>query len=246
MAIVRIGGRQPTPEEVNGPAGLGLANTRCPFIDPWRRWPLQAPLRAACGTPPPPGRPWLPRDEFLCDGGDRGRVGPLRRRRRPRRDRPPRRGRPVQRRRSPRVLPTNVVCVYAPRFASVRVAVGASEALNALARHLGRAAPAHGASRESPRDEEAGPATRSPARTGSDSRRPACRVASTPASTPRSASSAGSTPSLNVASHQLIQGADRKTAIRRSRLSGPGSSSTASSRPRARWRPGSSRGPVRP
>src|SRR5206468_2137377 len=31
----------------------------------------------------------------------------------------------------PRVLPTNVVCVYAPRFASVRSAVGVTETLGA-------------------------------------------------------------------------------------------------------------------
>ncbi len=31
----------------------------------------------------------------------------------------------------PRILPTNVICVYAPRFATVRVAIGASEAQGA-------------------------------------------------------------------------------------------------------------------
>jgi uncharacterized repeat protein (TIGR01451 family) len=81
------------------------------------------------GTPPPPGHLWLPRDEFLCDGGDRaepvhfGGDGNLR---------------GIDPRdavlefsdgRRPRVLPTNVVCIYAPRFAEVRASVGANEGL---------------------------------------------------------------------------------------------------------------------
>jgi uncharacterized repeat protein (TIGR01451 family) len=81
------------------------------------------------GNPPPPGRPWLPRDECLCDGGDRaepvhfGGDGNLR---------------GIDPRdavlqfsdgRRPRLLPTNVVCVYAPRFAEVRVSIGPNETL---------------------------------------------------------------------------------------------------------------------
>jgi uncharacterized repeat protein (TIGR01451 family) len=81
------------------------------------------------GNPPPPGRPWLPCDEYLCDGGDQaepvhfGGDGNLR---------------GVDPRdavmqfsdgRRPRLLPTNIVCVYAPRFAEVRVSIGPNENL---------------------------------------------------------------------------------------------------------------------
>ena len=79
MAIVRIGGRRPTVEEIHaGAAGdLGLdavaavGAVRCPFLSTDGE-PCQLPCGPVCGTPPPPGRPWLPRDEYLCDGGDRG------------------------------------------------------------------------------------------------------------------------------------------------------------------------------
>ncbi len=130
MAVVRIGGRQPTPEEVEGPAGLGMPNAPCPFMGP-DRGPCKLPCGPVCGTPPPADRSWMPRDEFLCDGGDRGEPlhfggdgGLL----------------GIDSRDAlvnfnadgrPRVLPTNVVCVYAPRFASVRATVGVNEALNA-------------------------------------------------------------------------------------------------------------------
>lgn len=76
-----------------------------------------------------PGRPWVPRDEFLCDGGDHaepvhfGGDGGLR-------GIDPRDA--VLRfsdQRRPRLLPTNVVCLYAPRFAEVRVSLGPNEAL---------------------------------------------------------------------------------------------------------------------
>ncbi len=81
------------------------------------------------GTPPPPGLAWLPKDEFLCDGGDHnetahyGGDGGLR---------------GIDPRdamiqfddgRRSRLLPTNMVCIYAPRFAEVRTSVGPNEAL---------------------------------------------------------------------------------------------------------------------
>jgi len=128
MAVVRIGGRQPTPEELAGPAGLGLAPAPCPFMAPGGG-ACQLPCGPVCGTPPPADRSWMPRDEFLCDGGDRGEpihfagngglggIDP--------RDTVVK----FQADERSRVLPTNVVCVYAPRFASVRASVGASEAL---------------------------------------------------------------------------------------------------------------------
>jgi uncharacterized repeat protein (TIGR01451 family) len=134
MAIVHLGGRKPTPDERNDPnlTGAGLAETPlgpgCPFAGPdGGRCPL--PCGPARGTPPPPGRPWVPRDEYLCDGGDRAEpahfagdgglagIDP--------RDAVIR----FNDTRRPRILPTNVVCIYAPRFAEVRLSVGPNEAL---------------------------------------------------------------------------------------------------------------------
>jgi uncharacterized repeat protein (TIGR01451 family) len=134
MAIVRLGGRHPSVDELNGQglAAVGLsglgAPIRCPFVGPHGD-----PCGLACGpvrgNPPPPGRPWLPRDEYLCDGGDQaepvhfGGDGNLR---------------GIDPRdavlqfydgRRPRLLPTNLVCIYAPRFAEVRVSIGPNENL---------------------------------------------------------------------------------------------------------------------
>ena len=134
MAIVRIGGRRPTLEEINAGAtgDLGLdavaavGAVRCPFTSTDGE-PCQLPCGPVCGTPPPPGRPWLPRDEYLCDGGDQGEpagvgeggnikgIDP--------RDAVMRFDVGRDDRRQPRVLPTNRVCVYAPgspRSASAR------------------------------------------------------------------------------------------------------------------------------
>jgi uncharacterized repeat protein (TIGR01451 family) len=132
MAIVRLGARQPTPEEIQGGAAgdLGLdwaasiGSGPCPFVaQSGGRCSL--PRGPACVSAPAPARPALPRDEYLCDGGDRG--VPL----------SPGRGGHVggvdprdaavgfdiglTATSQPRVLPTNVVCVYAPRYAEVRV-----------------------------------------------------------------------------------------------------------------------------
>ncbi len=126
VAVVRIGSRAPTFEELSGEAEWSIGSVPCPFSGPeGGRCPL--PCGPVRGTPPPPGRSWLPRDEFLCDGGDHaspaafGGDGGLR-------GIDPRdaviRFRADQR---PRVLPTNMVCLYAPRFAVLRSGVGANE-----------------------------------------------------------------------------------------------------------------------
>jgi uncharacterized repeat protein (TIGR01451 family) len=132
MAIVRLGGRRPTMDELGGPGLLGpgmAGSARCPFVGTDGN-PCRMPCGPVCGTPPPPDRPWVPRDEYLCDGGDQaepvhiagdgGLAGIDPRDAALRFDDTTR----------PRVLPTNVVCVYAPRFAVVRTAVGPNEALN--------------------------------------------------------------------------------------------------------------------
>ena len=214
MAIVRLGGRQPTPEEVSGPSGLGLVNTPCPFLAPSGDSPCKLPCGPARGTAPPAGRPWLPRDEYLCDGGDRGEpihfsgdgglagIDP--------RDAVVR----FVADNRPRVLPTNIVCVYAPRFASVRVAVGASETLSAahlssalLLERMEMAANRQGtiklaqqqvAGQNRLRIKATGLSTRVFAGEHSE-----VRVLS------------GFDSRLNVASHQLIQGVDRKSVVQR-------------------------------
>lgn len=126
MAIVRIGNRMPTPEEMSGAPVYELNGAACPFMgaDSGR---CSLPCGPVCGTPPPAGRRWLPRDEFLCDGGDHdvplhfAGDGGLR-------GIDPRDALIGFRdtRRS-RVLPTNMVCIYAPRFAGVRTSVGPNE-----------------------------------------------------------------------------------------------------------------------
>ncbi len=134
MAIARIGGRKPAPEELNGAAIYeappGAAH--CPFTT-YSGNPCGLPCGPVRGTPPPPGRPWVPKDEYLCDGGDHAEaahfggdggllgIDP--------------RDAVIQfsDNRRARVLPTNMVCIYAPRFATVRVSVGPNEALTVLA-----------------------------------------------------------------------------------------------------------------
>ena len=133
MAIVRTGGRKPTVDELTGEGGgLGLSGMPArlpPAHSPGRGARCPLPCGPVQGRAPEAGRLWLPRDEFLCDGGDRGEPihfggdGGLR---------------GIDPRdaviqfndgRRPRVLPTNMVCLYAPRFAEVRVSVGPNEAL---------------------------------------------------------------------------------------------------------------------
>jgi len=135
VAIVRIGGRRPSVEEINA-GGVGdlaldwasnLGMKPCPFLShSGSRCAL--PCGPVCVTSPPAARPSLPRDEYLCDGGDRGiaaasgsdgRVSGI-----DPRDAVVRFDIGLGDRSQPRVLPTNVVCVYAPRFAEVRVSSG--------------------------------------------------------------------------------------------------------------------------
>jgi uncharacterized repeat protein (TIGR01451 family) len=140
MAIVRIGGRRPTMEEVEGgPGDVGLdyaaslGSRACPYLmQDGSRCPMVA--GPACTAAAAPVQSLLPRDEFLCDGGDRGTtagigpngqlggVDP--------RDAVVRFDIGLGERTQPRALPTNVVCIYAPRFAEVRVATGANQSID--------------------------------------------------------------------------------------------------------------------
>jgi uncharacterized repeat protein (TIGR01451 family) len=138
VAIVRLGGRKPTIDEIQGAtfgdAGLEwaerLGSGPCSFLT-CRGAPCRLPSGPLCTASPRPARAALPRDEYLCDGGDRGvpaaigatgKIGGIE----------PRdavvgfdigileRSRKV-------ALPTNVVCVYAPRFAEVRISTATNE-----------------------------------------------------------------------------------------------------------------------
>ena len=136
VAIVRIGGRRPTEQEIQGAVAgdIGLdwvesiGSRPCPFLcQSGARCSL--PCGPVCVPSPPPARPSLPRDEYLCDGGDRATPAA-----------PNSNGRitgvdprdaivrfdigVVEGVASRESLPTNVVCVYAPRFAEVRVSSG--------------------------------------------------------------------------------------------------------------------------
>ncbi len=140
MAIVRLGGRRPTLEEVQGgPGDFGLdyaariGGTPCPFLmQDGSRCPMVA--GPPCTAAKPPVQALLPRDEFLCDGGDRGipvtigpdgRLGGIEPR-----DAAVRFDIGLGDRSQPRTLPTNVVCIYAPRFAEVRVTTGSNQAVD--------------------------------------------------------------------------------------------------------------------
>jgi uncharacterized repeat protein (TIGR01451 family) len=84
-----------------------------------------------CTAAPRPTQPSLPRDEYLCDGGDRATpaapgstghasgVDP--------RDAVVQFDIGLKNGSRRRILPTNVVCVYAPRFAEVRVSTGTNQ-----------------------------------------------------------------------------------------------------------------------
>lgn len=136
MAIVRIGGRRPTIDEINaGATGdleldhimvMGSAPGHCGFISRDGN-PCMLPPGPACPPLEPSARPTLPRDEYLCDGGDQGAkagvsgsvgVDP--------RDSVIRFDVGLDRYPDPKVLPTNRVCIYAPRFAEVHASTGAS------------------------------------------------------------------------------------------------------------------------
>jgi uncharacterized repeat protein (TIGR01451 family) len=141
-AIVRIGGRRPSAEELDpnifdAPLWTfpqGAQAVGCPFSNP-EGAKCGLPCGPVCGTPPARGRVWMPRDEYLCDGGDRGLkaspsgtggLGGIEPR-----DAVIRFDTGLGPQTKARVLPTNVVCVYAPRFAEVRVSTGLNEAYDA-------------------------------------------------------------------------------------------------------------------
>lgn len=137
VAIVRIGGRRPTIDEIHagatGDVGIDRlavsAPGRCGFIS-IDGDPCMLPPGPACAPLQPSGRPMLPRDEYLCDGGDAGQkagvagsnmlvgVDP--------RDAVVRFDVGLGPYADPKVLPTNRVCIYAPRFAEVHSSTGSS------------------------------------------------------------------------------------------------------------------------
>ena len=137
MAVVRFGTREPNAEEIQmlSVSRLPLSGVRCLHVsktgDGCRMscptvTCAPAPVAASCK---PPEKPGLPGDEYLCDGGDDGRLATSTR------------GSSVgvepqdavvqfaigDGPRSRKMLPTNIVCLYAPRFAATEVLTAANE-----------------------------------------------------------------------------------------------------------------------
>jgi len=137
VAIVRIGGRRPTVDEIHagatGDVGLdrlaASAPGRCGFVN-LDGVPCPLPPGPACAPLEPASRPTLPRDEYLCDGGDDGQkagvTGPDAMVGVDPRDAVVRFDVGLGRYADPKVLPTNRVCIYAPRFAEVHSSTGTS------------------------------------------------------------------------------------------------------------------------
>ena len=141
VAIVRMGIRKPTVEEIQ--AGLGgdvgldyaasIGTGPCPYLTTGGT-KCGLPCGPVCTVAPKQKKPALPRDEYLCDGGDRdtaaaagvtGTVGGI-----DPRDTVVGFDIGIKGRIEPRVLPTNIVCIYAPRFAEIRVSNGPSQAID--------------------------------------------------------------------------------------------------------------------
>lgn len=146
VAVVRIGGRRPTVEEIHAGATGDIAldglvassGGRCAFACGGTPCPL--PSGPACPPLEPGARPMLPRDEYLCDGGDRGSkagvgAGGSLRGIDPR-DAVVRFDVGLDQYPDPKILPTNRVCIYAPRFAEVRMAAGTVENVEVHGVHL--------------------------------------------------------------------------------------------------------------
>ena len=84
VAIVRMGVRQPTVEEIQaGPGGdvgldwaASIGSGPCPFLTSGGT-KCGLPCGPVCTAPAPPKQPILPRDEYLCDGGDRGTAAAI-------------------------------------------------------------------------------------------------------------------------------------------------------------------------
>ena len=129
MAIVQIGNRAPTADDLDGSAIYPIAPVPCPFVISGGN-ACSVACGPVMGTPPPPGRSWLPRDEYLCDGGDQhataATAGNGNLRGIDPRDAVIR----FQAEAKPRVLPTNMVCIYAPRFGAVRRPFGTNAVLS--------------------------------------------------------------------------------------------------------------------
>ncbi len=130
VAIVRLGSRMPSVEEVNGENGasfIELASSRCPFLikDGKDHCGLTCGPAVACA--PEPAKPSMPKDEYLCDGGDFKNQAFFTQNRTATGVEPRDAVIGFVEPKGARILPTNIVCIYAPRFAMVRNSVGANE-----------------------------------------------------------------------------------------------------------------------
>lgn len=137
MAVVRFGTRQPTAEEVQmlSMSRLPLTGARCLYVSKTGDGCRMSCPTVTCAPAPvapsckPPERPGLPGDEYLCDGGDDGRIASS----------TPKSNVGIEPRDAivqfgvgdglagRRMLPTNIVCLYSPRFAATEVRTGTNE-----------------------------------------------------------------------------------------------------------------------
>lgn len=137
MAVVRIGTREPTAEEVAmlDATRLPLSGTRCLYVSRTGEGCRMSCPTVTCFPAPvaesckPPKQPGMPMDEYLCDGGDDGKLASS----------TPGSSMGIEPQDavvqfgigqgfgSRRMLPTNVVCIYAPRFAATEIRTGANE-----------------------------------------------------------------------------------------------------------------------
>jgi uncharacterized repeat protein (TIGR01451 family) len=132
MAIVQLGSRTPSIDDLEHEKGgsiVTFADSPCPYLKPG--------AKRACGLPcgpigakiQIPDRPIVARDEYLCDGGDYHHPSASRIDGTTLGVEPRDTIVSFQDARGSHTLPTNIVCIYAPRFAAVRNSVGAIENL---------------------------------------------------------------------------------------------------------------------
>jgi uncharacterized repeat protein (TIGR01451 family) len=116
------------------PPQFGFGGPQMPFAGPYP-FPPNAPGHASAGTPPLPIIPGQAADmvdEFLCDGGDRALPVHYDRFHRHGLDTQDTVAEYVDEHGEWHVRPSNIVCLYAPRFGQVRTLSGATEDMQVL------------------------------------------------------------------------------------------------------------------
>ncbi len=132
MAIVQMGSRTPAIDELEHEKGgsiVTFADSPCPYLKPNAKQPCGLPCGPIGAKIKIPDRPIVARDEFLCDGGDYHHPSASRIDGTTLGVEPRDTIVSFQDARGSHTLPTNIVCIYAPRFAAVRNSVGLIENL---------------------------------------------------------------------------------------------------------------------